>query len=157
MYFKVSTTHKVLPTFFIFMMILASMNSNMSKNFVKILKSFPISTTLNELLTSVDSLSSVPRTMSVQSSTHWKSFTSVWLLWCLLSWDLYLKADPHCWHSNDFSPVWMLWCRVRYARTTKAFPHSWHLNGFSSEWIFRWWNRLERWIKAFPHSLQSED
>lgn len=63
MYFKVSTTHKVLPTFFIFMMILASMNSNMSKNFVKILKSFPISTTLNELLTSVDSLSSVPRTM----------------------------------------------------------------------------------------------
>ena len=63
------------------------------------------------------------------------------------------KGLCHSLYIYKVSPVWIRWCRVRCEQWIKALPHSLHLYGFSPVWV-RWCTvRLIRQVKALPHSV----
>lgn len=54
-------------------------------------------------------------------------FVLLWVLWCPIRCELWVKAFPHLLHAYGRSPVWVLWCLMRWELWRKAFPQSWHL------------------------------
>ena len=67
----------------------------------------------------------------------------IWILWCWVRCEQWIKALPHLLHLYGFSPGWVRWCTGRLRCQLKALPHSVHLQGLSPVWI-RWcWVRSE--------------
>lgn len=59
----------------------------------------------------------------------------------------------HTLYIYGFSPVWVLWCWIRAELWLKAFKHSSHWNNFLSSMVFLMFTKDDLWMKAFSHML----
>lgn len=54
------------------------------------------------------------------------NLSPVWVLWCPMRWELWLKAFPHLSQAKGRSPVWIRWCRRRWELWRKGLWQNLH-------------------------------
>lgn len=84
-----------------------------------------------------------------------RQLSSVWVLLCRISSEIWQKVSSHLEQEYDFLPRWTLWCLVRCDLQTNPLSQSGHRKGFSPACIFLWWIRPERERKLLPQSKQA--
>ena len=82
----------------------------------------------------------LPLTKVLPHSWHWYSFF----------WTLTVK-DQHISHLDDVSYLWIFWCLVRFETWVKDFSHSKHLKSLSTKCTLRWLVRCDFQLKHLPH------
>lgn len=75
---------------------------------------------------------------------HWKGFSPVCTLWCLISSPDSRKRLGQSWHTKFLWPVWMCLCRSRWLDLLNALPQRWHTWGLFWECVMEWRSRSER-------------
>ena len=82
---------------------------------------------------------------------HTKVLPHSWHLYSFF-WTLTVK-DQHISHLDDVSHLWIFWCLVRFEAWVKDFSHSKHLKGISTKCTVRWLVRCDFQLKHLPHVI----
>lgn len=123
-----------------------------------------------------------PLTKAFPNQSHLLGFSLIWILWCLIRGEVWLKAYLLSWHRQTFPLVCTVWCWVKIeVFQPKVFPHTLHMThrislqcvsceycvysnwkpsyshwiytAFFPAWLFWCLIRDAVWAKALPHSL----